>query len=94
LERAGLDLFLPPPPPPHTHTVFISHPQTSRLTDSVWGAGGRIGVRGRGNHAPTLQVGRVTDSDGGGRVRVGGLELGLGGGATTPQRYLELERSN
>ncbi len=84
------------PPPPHTHThthrVFISHPQTSRLTDSVWG--GRIGVRGRGNHAPSLQVGRVTDSDGGGKVRVGGLELGLGGGAATPQRYMELERSN
>jgi hypothetical protein len=47
--------------------------------------GGRIGVRGRDHRAPTLQVGRVTDSDGGGRVRVGGLELGPGGGATTPQ---------
>jgi hypothetical protein len=36
------------------------------------GGGGRIGVRERSDHAPTPQAGRVTDSDGGGRVRVGG----------------------
>ena len=53
--------------------------------------GGRIGVRGRGNHAPTPQTGRVTDSDGGGRVRVGGLELGLGGGPTSILGF-EMER--
>jgi hypothetical protein len=47
---------------------------------------------GRGNHAPMLQVGRVTDSDGGGRVR-GGLELGLGGRSYHAQR-LEVERSD
>jgi hypothetical protein len=67
LERAGLDLK-PPPPHTHTYTVLISHPQPSRLTDSVWGEG--IGVKGTDNHAPTPQAGRVTDSDGGGRVRV------------------------
>jgi hypothetical protein len=57
LEREGLDVNHHPPPP---HTVLISHPQTSRLTDGVWG----------GEHWG--QGGRVTDSDGGGRVRVGG----------------------
>ena len=60
----------------------------------MFGGGGKIGVRGRGNQAPTLQVDRVTDNDGRGRVRMGDLGLGLGGGATTPQSYLELERSN
>ncbi len=54
--------------------------------------GGGLGSGATTPH--TLQVGRVTDSDGWGRVRVGGLELGLGGSATTSQRYLELERSN
>jgi hypothetical protein len=48
------------------HTVLIPHP----LTVSVWGGG--IRVRGMGYHAPTPQARRVTDSDGGGRVRVGG----------------------
>jgi hypothetical protein len=48
------------------HTVLIPNP----LTVSVWG--GPIRVRGMGYHAPTPQAGRVTDSDGGGRVRVGG----------------------
>jgi hypothetical protein len=31
-----------------------------------------LGSRGMVYHAPTPQAGRVTDSDGGGRVRVGG----------------------
>jgi hypothetical protein len=50
------------------HTVLIPHP----LTVSVWVGGGGIRVRGMGYHAPTPQAGRVTASDGGGRVRVGG----------------------
>jgi hypothetical protein len=59
---------------PLSTQVLISHPQTSRLTDSVLVGGGRIGVRRRGDRAPTTQAGtgRVTDSDGGGRMRVGG----------------------
>jgi hypothetical protein len=40
---------------------------------------GRIGVRGSGDHAPTPSAGRVTNSDGGGRVRVGGMRAGDGG---------------
>jgi hypothetical protein len=43
-----------------------------------------IGVRGRGDHAFMQQAGRVTDSDGGGRVRVGGCWLGTEEGTTTP----------
>ncbi len=35
---------------------------------------GGIRVRGMGYHAHTPQAGRVTDGDGGGRVRVGGGE--------------------
>ena len=34
---------------------------------------GEIRVRGMGYHAPTPQAGRVTNSDRGGRVRVGGV---------------------
>ncbi len=70
-----LDLSHPPSPP----TVLISHTRSSQLTVIVGGEGG-VGVRGRSVHAPTPQDGRVTDSDGGGRVRVGGLGLGRGGG--------------
>jgi hypothetical protein len=38
----------------------------SRFQLVAWG---RDRVRGMGYHAPTPQAGRVTDSDGGGRVR-------------------------
>jgi hypothetical protein len=40
-----------------------------------------IRVRGRSDHAPKPQAGRVTDSDGGGRVRVGDEDwrTGVGG---------------
>ncbi len=66
------------------HTVLIHHP----LTVSVWGGG--IRVRGMGYHAPPPQAGRVTDSDGGGRVRVG--EGGVGGQAP-PSLMCSLYRS-
>ncbi len=59
----SLTTHTPPPPPPHS-----SHPPS---TDRQC-LGGGIRVRGMGYHAPTPQAGRVTDSDGGGRVRVGG----------------------
>jgi hypothetical protein len=58
------------------------------------GGGGRIGVRGMGYHAPTPQAGRVTDSDGGGRVRVRDGGKCQGGTTTMPPCYLDLERSN
>ena len=41
-----------------------------------------IRVRGRGDHAPKPQAGGVTDSDGGGRVRVG--DEGWGWGEVLP----------
>jgi hypothetical protein len=69
MRTVGGSLTSHTPPPPHT--VLIPHPRTSQLTVSVWG-GGRIRVTGMGYQAPTPQAGRVTDSDGGGRVRVGG----------------------
>jgi hypothetical protein len=68
LERAGLDLY---PPPPLPHNVLISHLQTSRLSNSVWEGGGNWD-QGEGAQAPMPQAGRVTNSDGGGRVRMGG----------------------
>ncbi len=71
-----------PPPPPHTHT----HPQFSSPIPRLLGwptGGGRIGVRRRGDHAPTPQAGKVTDSHGGGGVRMGGWGLGLRGGSTS-----------
>jgi hypothetical protein len=61
-------------------TILLgSHPRTSQLTVSVWGER-RSGVRGRGDHAYTApQAGRVTSSQGGGRVRIGGIRAGTGG---------------
>ncbi len=52
--------------PPQSHLPS----KDSQLTASVWG--GDYRVRGMGYHGPTPQAGKVTDSDGGGRVRVGG----------------------
>jgi hypothetical protein len=53
--------------------------------------GGEDWGQGEGQPRPHAQTGRVTDSDGGGRVRVGGLELGLGGGPTSILGF-EMER--
>ncbi len=50
----------------------LSHPRTSQLTVIVWGGGGGLES---GGGATTPQAVRVTDSDGGGRVRVGELDL-------------------
>jgi hypothetical protein len=74
LESQGLTLT-----PLPSRTDLLSHPQTSKLTNSVWGGGGRSRVSGRGDRAPTPRAGRVTDSDGGGWVRVGGMRTGAGG---------------
>ncbi len=76
----------PPPPSPHTHIQFSS--TIHRLLGWPTVLGG-ICVRGRCDHAPTPQDNRVTDSDWGGRVRVGvlGLGLALGGGAIVPPCY-------
>jgi hypothetical protein len=62
-ENCGGELDLSHPP---THS---SHPPS---TDCQCLGGGGIRVRGMGYHPPTPQAGRVTDSDGGGRVRVRG----------------------
>jgi hypothetical protein len=62
----------------------LSHPLPTQFSSPMRTVGGSltshtpphtqggIRVRGMGYHAPTPQAGRVTDSDGGGRVRVGG----------------------
>ncbi len=44
----------------------------------MFGGGGGDWVQVRGDHAPSTQAGRMTDSDGGRRMRVG-MRAGAGG---------------
>jgi hypothetical protein len=69
-----------PDPNPHPWGGERSSPPSPPFSSPIHGlpadpqclGGGAISVRGMGYHAPTPQAGKVADSDGGGKVRVGG----------------------
>jgi hypothetical protein len=70
LERVDLTSHTPPP-----HSSHLPSTDFSADRQCLGGGGGRFGFRGMGCPAPTPQAGRVTVSHGGGRVRVGELDL-------------------